>query len=115
MTTKIIKFPKNQKEEAGTNFILFFLLKKYNWAIHKNLSEKTNHDHKKRKDSLEARTKPIVLRAYIENQAILELILLYRASKCKQTQKKGSRTVYGPTIFTFCEIIISFFLFLVKM
>ena len=33
--------------------------------------------------SLETRAPPAVLRTYVENQAILELILLYRASKCK--------------------------------
>ena len=33
--------------------------------------------------SLETRAQPAVLRTYVENQAILELILLYRASKCK--------------------------------
>ena len=38
------------------------------------------HSHKKRKDSLETRAKRPVLRAYVENEAILEPILLYRAS-----------------------------------
>ena len=37
------------------------------------------HSHKKRKDSLKTRTEPVVLRSYLENQAILEPILLYRA------------------------------------
>ena len=41
-------------------------------------------------DSLETRAKRAVLRAYVENQAILEPILLYRASKCKQTKEQGS-------------------------
>ena len=44
-----------------------------------------NHNHKKRKDSLETRAELPVLHVYVENQAILETILLYRASKCKQT------------------------------
>ena len=35
-----------------------------------------NHSHKKRKDSLETRGELAVLRAYVEKQAILELILL---------------------------------------
>ena len=37
-----------------------------------------------------------VLWAYVENQTILEPILLYRASKCKQTQEQGNKNVYGP-------------------
>ena len=42
-------------------------------------------------DSLETRAKLAVLRTYVENQAILEPILLYRASKCKQTKEQGSK------------------------
>ena len=45
-----------------------------------------DHNHKKRKDSLEARAERAVLHAYVKNQAILEPILLYRASKYKQTK-----------------------------
>ena len=60
-----------------------------------------NHIHKKRKDSLETRAEPAVLCAYVEKQAFLEPILLYRASKCKQIQTQCSRTVYGPTFFPF--------------
>ena len=56
-----------------------------------------NHCHKKGKDSLEIQAKLALLCVYVENQAILELILLYRTSKCKQTYKQGERTVYGPT------------------
>ena len=37
-------------------------------------------------DSLETRPERAVLWTYIENQAILEPILLYRASKYKQTK-----------------------------
>ena len=48
------------------------------------------HSHKKQKDSLETRTELAVLRTYVENQAILEPILLYRASKCKETKEQGS-------------------------
>ena len=36
-----------------------------------------------RTDSLETQAELAVLRTYVENQAILEPILLYRASKCK--------------------------------
>ena len=38
----------------------------------------------KRKVSLEIRAERAALRPYVENQAILEPILLYRASKYKQ-------------------------------
>ena len=41
-------------------------------------------------DSLETWAELAVLRTYIENQAILEPILRYRASKCKQTKEQGS-------------------------
>ena len=37
-------------------------------------------------DSLETRVELAILRTYVENQAILEPILVYRASKCKQTK-----------------------------
>ena len=39
---------------------------------------------KKLKDSLKTRAELVILRTYVEKQAILEPILLYRASKCKQ-------------------------------
>ena len=53
--------------------------------------------------SLETRAEPAVLHTYVENQAILEPILLYRASKCKQTKEQGSEDCWtGWThIFTF--------------
>ena len=41
-------------------------------------------------DSLETWAELAVLRTYIENQAILEPILRYQASKCKQTKEQGS-------------------------
>ena len=47
------------------------------------------HSHKKLKDSLETRVERAVLRAYVENEAIIELILLYCASKYKQTKRPG--------------------------
>ena len=43
----------------------------------------SDHSHKKRKDSLETRARLAVLRTYVKNQAMLEPIFLYRASKCK--------------------------------
>ena len=47
-----------------------------------------NHSHKK--DSLETQVELAILRTYVENQAIPEPILLYRASKCKQTKEQDS-------------------------
>ena len=52
-------------------------------------------------DSLETRAELAVLRTYAENQAILEPILLYRASKCKQTKEEGSKDCLWTHIFTF--------------
>ena len=63
--------------------------------------EKLNHSHKKRKDSLETRAELAVLRTYVENQAKIELIFLYRASKCKQTKKQDSEDCLRTHIFTF--------------
>ena len=51
--------------------------------------------------SLETRAEPAVLRTYVENQAILEPIFLYRASKCKQTREQGSEDYLWTHIFTF--------------
>ena len=50
---------------------------------------------------LETRAEPAVLRTYVENEAILEPILLYRASKCKQTKEQGSEDCLWTHIFTF--------------
>ena len=52
-------------------------------------------------DSLEKWAELAVLRIYVENQAILEPILLYRASKCKQTKDQGSEDCLWTYIFTF--------------
>ena len=71
--------------------------------------------HKKPKDSLEKRAEPVVLRSHVENQAKVEPILPYRASKCKQTQKQGIRTVYEPTFLPFYEIFNSLFRSRVKI
>ena len=59
------------------------------------------HSHKKQKESLEARAEVAVLHTYVENQAILEPILLYWASKCKQTKEQGSEDCLWTHIFTF--------------
>ena len=68
------------------------------------------HSHKKHKDSLERRAELAVLRTYVEKQAILEPIFLYRASKCKQTKEQGSRLMFLP----FYKIMVSCFSFLCK-
>ena len=57
--------------------------------------------HKKRKDSLETRVELAVLRTYVESQAIIEPILPYRASKCKQTKEQDSEDCLWTHIFTF--------------
>ena len=65
-----------------------------------------------RTDSLETRAELAILRTYVENQAILEPILLYRASKCKQTKEQDSKDcLWTP----FYKTIVPFFLFYIKM
>ena len=59
------------------------------------------HNHKKQKDSLEARTELAILRTCVENQATLEPILLYRAPKCKQTKEQCSKDCLRTHIFFF--------------
>ena len=55
-----------------------------------NLPKKSDHSQKERNDSLEKQVELAVLRAYFENQATIETILIYRASKCKQTKEQDS-------------------------
>ena len=45
-------------------------------------------------------TELAVLCIYVDNQAILEPILLYRALKCKQTKEQGSEEHLSTHIFT---------------
>ena len=59
------------------------------------------YSHKKRNDSLETRAKVSILSSYVDTQAILEPILLYLASKCKQTKEQGSEDWLWTHIFTF--------------
>ena len=59
------------------------------------------HGHKKRKDSPETRAELAVLRIYVENQAILEPVLFYWGSKCKQINKQGDEYCLWTHIFTF--------------
>ena len=79
----------------------FELSKKRLWNLFENLKDNSEHSHKKRKDSLETRAKPAVLCVYVENQAIIEPILLYRVSKCKQTKEQGCEDCLWTHIFTF--------------
>ena len=59
------------------------------------------HGYKKRKDSLETRAELAALHTNVENQAILELILLYRGSKCKHTKEQGNKYCLWTHVFTF--------------
>ena len=52
-------------------------------------------------DSLETQAELAILRTYVGNQAILEPILLYQASKCKQTKEQDSKDCLWTHIFTF--------------
>ena len=71
-----------------------------------------HHSHKKQKDSLETQAELPVLRTYVENQAKLESILLYHASKCKQTKEKGSDDCLWTYVFSFllnyCQLFFRF-------
>ena len=63
-------------------------------------------------DSLETQAELAILRTYVDNQAILEPILLYRGSKCKQTKDQGREDWLWTNIFyLFYKIIVSFFSF----
>ena len=53
------------------------------------------------KDSLETWTESAVLQIYVENQAMLEPILLCRASKCKETKELDSKECLWTHISTF--------------
>ena len=52
-------------------------------TIYKSFVRPHLDSHKKQKYSLETGAELAVLHTYVENQAILEPILLYRGSKCK--------------------------------
>ena len=52
-------------------------------------------------DSLKTRAELAILRTYVENQAMPEPILLYRASKCKQIKEQGSEDCLRTHIFIF--------------
>ena len=63
----------------------------------------------KRKDSLETRAEPAVLHAYIENQVMLEPILLYRASKYKQTKKREKLKLFKDLLVNLRDYHFFFF------
>ena len=69
------------------------------------------HSHKKRKDSPETRAELAFLRSYVEKQAILEPILLYRASNVNKPKSWAASTVYGSILLPFYKITVSFFSF----
>ena len=64
------------------------------------------------KDSLETQTQPAVIYVFVENQAILKPILLYRAWKYKENWRLGRRTVYEPTFITFLWGKYKYFLYI---
>lgn len=54
-----------------------------------------------REHSMEIIAELCVLLAYVENEAILEFIFFYHASKHKQTQSSVAKTIYGSTFLLF--------------
>ena len=82
----LIKFSSRPLWKTTFNFSI-------GMAVHRN-------SHKKI-DNLETRVELTVLRIYVGNKAILEPILLYWASKCKQTKEQGSEDCLWTYIFTF--------------
>ena len=70
-----------------------------------NLPKKSDHSHKEWNDSLGKQAELAVLRAYVENQATIETILIYRALKFKQTKEQD------PYFYFFCVYYQFFFLF----
>ena len=69
----------------------------------------------KRKDSLETRAEPAVLHAYVENQVMLEPILLYRASKYKQTKKREKLKLFKDLLVNLRDYHFFFFFALRNM
>ena len=97
-------FLKNKKRPRTSFFASFsawFLKKTISLVIFIVIVINYNHSHKKCKDNWETRLELAVLHSYVENKAILESILLYHASKCKQTEVKGSKDCLWNHIFTF--------------
>ena len=80
---KTIKLKNTATLNASTSFFECFI----SLSICSNIKMILGENIVKRTDSLETRTELAVLRTYVENQAILEPILLYWASKCKQTKE----------------------------
>ena len=67
-------------------------------------------------DSLETRAELAILRTYVESQAILEPIFLYRASIYKQTKEQGKEDcLWDSYFYHFIKLLSAFFLFHVKM
>ena len=60
-----------------------------NGQANSNNQTNFNHSHKKWKNSLETRAERAILRAPVEKHAVLEPILLCRASKYKQMKRPG--------------------------
>ena len=65
---------------------------------------------KKRKDSLKKGAKTAVLRANVKKRALLQLILLYLASKVNKPRRRTVKTSYVSIFLHFCAVNIFFFL-----
>ena len=52
--------------------------------------KKSDHSHNDQNDSLGKQAELAVPRAYVQKQATIEPILIYRVSKCKQTKEQDS-------------------------
>ena len=105
-------FSKNKKRPRTSllaSFSAWFLKKTISLVIFIVIVINYNHSHKKCKDNRETRLELAVLHSYVENKAILESILLYHASKCKQTEEKGSKDCLWNHIFTFFMWLLSVF------
>ena len=92
-------------ELLALSFYCFQCLLKVIWS----------HSHKKRKDSLETRAERAVQRAYVQNRDIIESILLYGASKYKQTFSRAIKTVCELPFYLAMWLILAFFLSYLKM
>ena len=93
-------------ESQNFPLLVFFIV-----TVSVNRKSWLYHSHKKRKDSLETQAELVVLRTYVENQVIIEPILLYRASNCKQTKEQDREDCLWTHMFTFYVIIVSFISF----
>ena len=79
------------------------------------LGEKFIRSQSQETGSLETRAKLAVLPTYVKNQTILQPILFYRASKCKQTKELSNEGCLWTHSYLFIRLLSVFFLLYVKM